>query len=102
MVPSPYLEVFYGCIPSPHTGCTPHNYSRRTQTTRLLPERARGDRMRRREFIILMASATTVWPLAVLAQEGGKVFRVGSLSAGAPIPELVAITRKALQELGWI
>jgi len=58
--------------------------------------------MRRREFIFLMASATTVWPLAVLAQEGRKVFRVGVLSAGAPIPELSAVSRKAFQELGWI
>jgi putative ABC transport system substrate-binding protein len=49
-----------------------------------------------------MASATTVWPLAARAQEAGKVFRVGVLSAGAPIPELSAVSRKAFQELGWI
>ena len=57
--------------------------------------------MRRREFIFLAAAAMTASRLEASAQEAGKVFRVGSLNAGANIPE-IGFLGDALRELGWI
>jgi len=57
--------------------------------------------MRRRELIFLMVGVTAAWPLAASAQQARKVFRLGSLNAGAPIPEITGLG-DALRELGWI
>ena len=60
--------------------------------------------MRRREFIILLASATAC-PLAAHAQQqAGKVPRIGFLSLTSPSdrPLLLDAFRKRLRELGWV
>ena len=40
---------------------------------------------RRREFILLLVSAPAAWPLGARAQQARKVYRLGFLTAGAPI-----------------
>ena len=64
--------------------------------------------MDRRTFITLVAGTCLLEPLAVRAQQAGKVFRIGLLvPATDPIPtgagriELEAL-REALRELGWV
>ena len=57
--------------------------------------------MKRRDFMLLMASATAAWPLAISAQQAEKVFRVGFLNAGANIPQ-IHLLGDALRELGWV
>src|SRR6266478_894170 len=63
----------------------------------------RGDRVRRREFIFFITTATAAWPLTAPAEQSGKVYRVGVLSAGADASnsELAAVSRDAFQKLGW-
>jgi putative tryptophan/tyrosine transport system substrate-binding protein len=60
--------------------------------------------VRRREFIILLASATA-WPRAAHAQQqAGKVPRIGFLGVTSPSdrPSLLAAFRQGLRELGWV
>jgi putative tryptophan/tyrosine transport system substrate-binding protein len=62
--------------------------------------------MKRREFITLAGSATAVWPLAALAQQGEPMRRIGVLmNIGADDPQapaLVGAFSQGLAEAGWI
>src|SRR5262249_47039060 len=68
--------------------------------------RRRGDRVKRREFIMLLGGAATAWPLAARAQQGERVRRIGALmylaADDAESPARVAAFARGLQELGWI
>src|SRR6266487_590682 len=61
--------------------------------------------MRRREFITLLGGVAAAWPLAVRAQQGERVRRVGVLMGYAEndseAQAWVAAFREALQKLGW-
>src|SRR6266536_3597927 len=60
--------------------------------------------LRRREFMSLLGGAALAWPLAVRAQQAGKIYRIGILE---PIPAARNATnldalRKGLRELGYV
>src|ERR1700693_2036110 len=59
--------------------------------------------MRRREFITLLGGATVSWPLAVRAQQAGRLPTIGFLGAdpSAFSPWTAAFVAR-LRELGWI
>ena len=59
--------------------------------------------MQRRDFITLLGGAAIVWPLTTHAQQAGKTYKIGWLSAGSfeRSPGYVAFF-DALRELGWI
>jgi putative ABC transport system substrate-binding protein len=61
--------------------------------------------MRRRDFITLLGGAAAAWPLAVRAQQGERIRRIGVLmSVAAEGPEgqaRLAAFLKGLQQLGW-
>src|SRR5262249_37239182 len=65
----------------------------------------RGDRMRRREFIAFVASATAAWPLVAHAQQTEQMRRIGVLLAFAEDDQefqtRMAAFREELQRLGW-
>jgi len=60
--------------------------------------------MRRREFIAVLGAAAA-WPLALRAQQPGRMRRVGVLFSGAEDDPLyqapMVVLREALQKLGW-
>ena len=60
--------------------------------------------IRRREFISLLGSAATVWPLAARGQQPSKLPTIGFLGAGAPATQSqwAAAFAQRLRELGWI
>src|SRR5262249_16591863 len=65
--------------------------------------RRRGDRMKRREFITLIAGAAA-WPLTARAQQADKLPTIGFLGTAAPsawAPWTAAFVQR-LHELGWI
>ena len=64
------------------------------------------DQLNRREIITLIGGVAVVWPLAVRAQQGERVRRIGALmylaADDAESPARVAAFARGLQELGWI
>jgi putative tryptophan/tyrosine transport system substrate-binding protein len=61
------------------------------------------NQMNRRNFITLLGGAAA-WPLAVVAQQGGTIFRIGYLgvSSSSLEPHYVAAFRQKLRELGHV
>jgi putative tryptophan/tyrosine transport system substrate-binding protein len=60
--------------------------------------------MRRRDFVSLLTGVAIAGPHAAIAQSSSKVFRVGTLSPGAPLDEktpLGLILLKALEQHGY-
>ena len=59
--------------------------------------------LRRRDFITLLGGAAVAWPLAVRAQQAGKIPRVGFMgnSTAALEANLVGPFRDGLRELGY-
>jgi putative ABC transport system substrate-binding protein len=58
--------------------------------------------MRRRQFIALLGGAVVAWPLAGLAQEAGKVRRIGFLRVGEPPAAFIDGFRRGLREVGLV
>ena len=60
--------------------------------------------MKRREFITLLGGAALTWPLAVRAQQSGKIYTIGLFTAGSleELTMMTAVLPDALRELGWI
>ena len=63
------------------------------------------DRLKRREFITLLGGAAAAWPLAVSAQQGERMRRIGVLVASAEdesdIQARLAGFRQGIEKLGW-
>jgi putative ABC transport system substrate-binding protein len=66
--------------------------------------RRRGDRMKRREFITLIGSASAAWPLAALAQPATKVPRIGFLgpAPASAYASRVEALRTGLRDHGYV
>jgi len=62
------------------------------------------DQLKRREFITLLGGAAMAWPVATRAQQVGKRYVVGILSAGASSVQatLNAAFSDGLREWGWV
>ena len=58
--------------------------------------------MKRREFITLLGGAVVAWPRAGLAQEAGKVRRIGFLRVGEPPAAFIDGFRRGLREVGLV
>ena len=56
--------------------------------------------MRRREFLIVVGAAAA-WPFAGLAEQAGKVHRIGFLRVGPPPPSFIEPLQTALKTLGY-
>lgn len=60
--------------------------------------------MRRRDFIALFGGAAVAWPYGALAQQSGKVHRLGKLSAGTKVSRthLREAFMRGMRDLGYI
>src|SRR5437588_3625944 len=59
--------------------------------------------MRRRDFIKIIGSAATAWPLAARAQQAVRVPRIGWVAIGTPQgSEFFEAVRQGLRELGYV
>ena len=60
--------------------------------------------MDRRAFITVVGGSILAGPVAVEAQQAGKVYRIGYLSGGSPITSArsVEALRQGLRDLGWV
>jgi hypothetical protein len=60
--------------------------------------------MQRREFIALLGVVAAGWPLAAFAQQAGKIYTIGLLTAGSleELTTMFAVFPVAVRELGWI
>ena len=58
--------------------------------------------MKRREFITLLGGAAAAWPLTGLAQDSGKVRRIGFLRVGEPPAAFIDGFRQGLREVGLV
>jgi putative ABC transport system substrate-binding protein len=58
----------------------------------------------RREFITLLGSASSSWPVVARAQQGprSKQVRIGFLAAAVPTPAMLSAFRDALRERGYV
>src|SRR5262249_39581681 len=63
-----------------------------------------GGPMKRREFMVLLASTIALRPNLLWAQQGGRIFKIGHLESSTPSnsPHLLGAFRDRLRELGYV